>query len=230
MDWKRHYDLSGRFGSRTKNTFSEYNGSIKSCKHHKSRVGLAVIPNTHQTLDINLFACYLLEKQSTIQNQSRKLKQKIDFEAFYHLDVGNVHFKNLDTYDLELKSPSWNSSCEGIWESVSQLSQKMGNGLGSTLNIWEQDCRSQSSESKTQKVSDILTPAQEDYDSFSWHDTDWLILSGKGFSQSDEKVAMSVLNPKGSVRSEFNYARMPQNWFKSRCLEKASEVFANRIS
>jgi len=187
-----------------------------------------VIPNTHQTININLFACYLLKKQSCIQHRSRKHKQRIDMEGFHFSDV---QFKHLDTYDLEFKSPSENSSFDSILESVSyQISQKLGNGVGSTTNIWEQECRSQSTESKTQKVSDISNPAQNDYESLSWRDTDWLMLCGKGFSQSDEQVEMSIHNSDRSDKSEFNYDRMPQNWFKSRCLEKASEVFANRIS
>jgi len=228
LDWKRHYDLSGRFGFRAEDTFSGCNERIKRYKYHKNRVGLAVIPNTHLPLDINLFACYLLEKQSSIQYRSRKHMQNIDFEAFYYSDV---QFKHLDKYDLEFKSPSWNSSFASIWESVSyQLSQKLGNGVGRTTNIWEQECRTQSTESKTQKVSGMLNPAQKDYERLSWRDTDWLMLCGKGFSQSDEQVEMSVLNSEGSERCEFNYNRMPQNWFKSRCLKKASEVFANRIS
>jgi len=221
LDWKRHYDLSGRFGFGPGDTFSGFNGSMKRHMHNRNRVGLAVIPNTYPTLDINLFAGYLLEKQSSMQHRSRKLEQSIAFEAFYNLNVGDPHFKYPDLHSHQLKSTNWRASFASAGETVSSpLTRKLGSGCGSLRNIWEQECRSQSSECKTQGRSDISSYVQDDYENLSWRDTDWLMLCEKGSSQSDEQVEMSGLNSDGSERSEFNYDRMLQNGFESGCLER----------
>lgn len=219
LDWKRHYDLSGRFGIGPGDTFSGFNGSMRRHMYNRNRVGLAVIPNNYHSLDINLFAGYLLEKQSSMQHRSRTLEQSIAFEAFYNLDVGDHHFKYPDKHSLELKSSNWKSSFAIVGETVnSPLAKKLGS-CGSLRGIWEQECRSQSSECKTQGKSDISSHVQDDYESLSWRDTDWLMLCEKGSSQSDEQFEMSGLNSDKSERSEFNYVRMPQNGFESRGFE-----------
>jgi len=221
LDWKRHYDLSGRFGFGHGDNVSGFNGSMKRHMYNRNRVGLAVIPNTYQTIDINLFAGYLLEKQSSMQHRSRKLEQSIAFEAFYNLDVGGHHFRYPDTHSLELQSSNWKSSFATARETVSSpLLQKFRSGCGSLRRIWEQECRSQSTECKTQGISDISSHVQDDYESLSWRDTDWLMLCEKGSSQSDEQVEMSGLNSDRSEKSEFNYDRMPQNGFESRGVER----------
>jgi len=225
VDWKRHYDLAGRFGFRPEDTFFGSKVSIKRYKYHRNRVGLAVNPNAYQTLDINLFACYLLEKQASMQDRSRKLEQNMYFDALYNSEVGDVYFKHLNKSAFELKSQNWKGETAS-----NPLLRTLGNRCGRTKNIWEQESRSQSTDSKTQVVSDVSSPVQEDYDSLSWRDTDWFMLCGNGSSQSDEQLEMSGLNSDGSERSGYNYNRMPQNWFKSSCLEKASEMFTNRMS
>jgi len=220
LDWKRHYDLRGRFGFGSRDSFSGFNGSMKRHMYNRNRVGLAVIPNNYQTLDINFFAGYLLEKQSSMQHRSRKLERSIAFQAFYNVDVGDHHFKYPDAHSLKLKSSNWKSSFVTAGETVSSpLSQKLGSGCGSMRRIWEQEGRSQSSESKTPRISDISSHVQEDYESLSWRDTDWLMLCEKGSSQSDEQFEMSGLNSDKSERSEFNYDRMPQNGSEARSLE-----------
>jgi len=76
----------------------------------------------------------------------------------------------------------------------------------------------------------MSSPIKYDCESLSWRDTDWLMLYETVSLQSEEQRVMSGLNSDGSDRSEYNYDRMPRNWFKSACIEKASEVFTNRKS
>jgi len=68
---------------------------------------------------------------------------------------------------------------------------------------------------------------QHAWDGLSWLDTDLLMLCENSSSQSDEQLGTSGLHSDESEKSEFNYDRMPQNWFLSSCLEKATEVFMN---
>jgi len=106
-DWKRHYDLSGRFGSRPGGDPTGSKVSIRRYKHQRNRVGLAVAPKSYQTIDINLFAGYLLEKQASMHDRSIKLEdQNLELMPCYDSDD---HSTQQDAYSLELRSPSWKS-------------------------------------------------------------------------------------------------------------------------
>jgi len=221
-DWKRHYDLSGRFGTRPEDALG-HNVNIKRYKRHRNRVGLAVAPKSYQTIDINLFAGHLLEKQSSMLDRSRThLDQNLELFPSYDSDD---HF-HPDTNSLELSSPYYMSCLaqEGNADSFTRSKNE-----SKWLNIWEQESRSPSTESKNLILSELSSPAQEDYESLSFLDTDWLMLCGNDSSASDERTLMSGLTPDGCQKSEFNCDRMPQNWFLSSCVEKASEMFTNRI-
>lgn len=223
-DWKRHYDLSGRFGPRPEDALTGFNVNIKRYKRHKNRVGLAVAPKSYQTIDINLFAGHLLEKQSSMHDLTRKhLDQNL--ELFPPFDSED-QFAHPDANSLELSSPYYTSFLANEGNAASFPPSK---NESKWLNRWEQESRSQSMESKTLVLSDLSSPAQEDYESLSWLDTDWLMLCGNDSSASDERTQMSGLNPDGCQKSEVNCDRMPQNWFLSSCVEKASEVFTNRM-
>merc|ERR1719285_135317 len=183
-DWKRHYDLSGRFETRPDDA--------------------------------------LLEKQSSIHDRSRKhLDQNLELYPSYDSDN---HFAHPDTKSLELSSPYYTSflANEGITTSFTPSKNER-----KWLNVWEQESRSPSTESKTLFLSDLSSPAKEDYESLSWLDTDWLLLCGNDSSASDERSQISGVNLDGCQKSEI-CDRMPQNWFLSSCVEKASEVFTNR--
>jgi len=221
-DWKRLYDLSGRFGFQPKEAFSGSKISSSGCKYDKNRVGLAAAPNTSATLDIDFFANYLLEKQASND------QQKMSFEPLYDTNEWDDIVVDMDKKVLELKSPYQSSSLESEGETVSNppLLSTFRNMCSTQQNVWEQDSWSQSTESKTQVVSDISSPILDDYEGFSWFDTDWQMLGAKSSSQSDEPLVMSTLTSTRSEKS-FNYDRMPQNWFLTSCLEKASEVFTN---
>jgi len=228
-DWKLHYDLSARFGYVSKDAFSGTKVSFGACNYHKNRVGLAVAPNTDTKLDIDLFANYLIDKQSSILDLSRKNnKQNVRFEPLYDADEWDDNFKHLDKKVLELKSPNRKSSFESTGETVSYPpSRKFRNGFATQQSLREQDLWSSTTEGKIQLVSDISSPVPDDYENISWFGTDWFMLDGKGSSQSNEQL---VVTSDASERSELNYDRMPQNWFLSSCVEKASEVFTNRKS
>jgi len=219
-DWKRHYDLSGRFGTRTEDALAGYNVGLKRCKRHRNRVGLAVASQSYQTIDINLFAGHLLEKQSSMHDRSRKdLDQNLGLFPPYD---SNDHFDQTDTNSLELSSPFYTSFLAN--EENASFTRTKNESKWS--NIWEQESRSPSTESRTLVLAELSSPLQDDYESLSWLDTDWLMLCANDSSDGDGLTQMS---PDGCMKSELHCDPMPQNWFLSSCVEKASEVFKKRI-
>jgi len=221
-DWKRHYDLSRRFGSQPGDAPRGSKGSIRRYKHQRNRVGVAVAPKSYQPLDINLFAGYLLEKQASMHDRSRKLvDQNLELIPCYHSDN---NFTHPDAHSLELRSPSlkpFEANEGNFFSSPPNLKRELS-------NMSEQESIPQSAESKKLNVCDLSSPIQEEHENL-WCDTDWLML-GTDSSLSDERQRMSEPNSDGHERKDFNCVRMPQNWFLSSCLEKATEVFTNRMS
>jgi len=235
-DWSRYYDLSGRVGFDPWDSSFEYKIKAKWNKFHRSRVGLAQIPNTYETPDIDSLATWLLEKGASMEDRTGKHEQNIHRNAIHNSNIMYDNFGHLDTHALGLNTPIRNSSFSSTSEFVIPLPEKLEGGYGHSQNIWEQsysselECKSLSIENKTQELTNITSPIKYDCESLSWRDTDWLMLFETASLQSDEQHLMSGLNSDGSGRSEYNYDRIPQNWFESTCLEKASEVFTNRKS
>lgn len=241
-DWSRYYDLSNRLGFEPKDSSFESKVKAKRKKFHSSRVGLAQIPNTYQALDIDFFATYLLEKGkgASIKDRPGKHEQNIHPNAIYNSHIMYDDFGHLDTYALGRNTPIQDSPFSSTSEFViTPLPEKLEDGGGHSQNIWDQgyspeeECMSLSIENKTQVLTDISIPIQYDCESLSLSDTDWLMFYETASLQSDKQHVMSGLSglySDGSDRSEYNYDRMPQNWFESTCLEKGSELFTNRMA
>jgi len=235
-DWSRYYDLSDRVGFKPQNSSFESKVKAKRNKFHRSRVGLAQIPNNYQAMDIDSFATYLLEKGASKEDRPGKYEQNIHPNAIYSSDIMYDNFGHLlDTYPLRLNTPLQNSSFSSTSEfAINPHPEKLEDEYGQSQNIWEQgyspeqEYKSLSIENKAQVLSDILSPMKYECGSLSLRDIDWLMLYETASLQSDEQHVNSGLNSDSSDRSEYTYNRMPQNWFKSSCFEKASEVFTNR--
>jgi len=238
-DWSRYYDLSDRIGFEPKDSSFESKVKEKKNKFHRSRVGLAQIPNTDQTLDIDSFATYLLEKRASMEDRPGKHEQNIHPNAIYNSHIMYDNFGHLDTYALGLNTPIQNSSFSSRSEIVitplTPLREMLEDGYGHSQNIWEQgyspeqECKSLKIENKSQVLTDISSPIKYDCESLSWRDTDWLMFEAASL-QSDEQHVMCGLNSDGNDRSEYNYDRITRNWLRSTYLEEASEVFTNRYS
>jgi len=214
-DWKRHYDLSNRFGFQPVDVAPNSRViKMKRYTQYRKRVGLAVPPKSYQMLDLNRFANYLLEKQSHIRNQSRiRLERKID--------------RNRDA--LELKSPYGKFSVPNGRLRMSNFHDDVGKRNEGCKNLWAQKSWLQCADSPPLAVSSIGSLGHEEFERLCSPDTNSIIFSGKEPDQSDEQIGTSASKSEVSDSSEFNYDRLPHNWFYSSCLEKASEVFTKRL-
>lgn len=214
-DWKRHYDLSNRFGFQRVDVVPRTRViRMKRYKQYRKRVGLAVPPKSYQMLDLNRFAHYLLEKQSHMRNQSRiRLERKLDL--------------NMDA--LEFKSPYDKFCILGDGQAVTNFQQDLKNRIIGRKNIWAPKSWTLSPQSPSEALSNIGSPVDEEYESFCSLDTDPLMPREKDSTKSDGDIGTSGSNTNESDSSEFNYDRMPHNWFLTSCLEKASEVFTKKL-
>jgi len=214
-NWKRHYDLSNRFGFQRLD-FAPKSRVIKMKKYkqYRKRVGLAVPPKGFQMLDLNRFANYLLEKQSQMPNKSRiRQERKLD--------------RNEDAF--EFKSPSDQICLPSDRHSLSSFHHEFGERNVERKNLWTPNSWLQSTDSPARTVSSIGSPVHDEYDGLCSPDTNSLMQCLKEPEQSDEQMVASGLKSEASDSSEFNYDRLPQNWFLSSCLEKATEVFTRRL-
>jgi len=213
-DWKRHYDLSNRFGfQRIDVAPSSRVIKMKRYNQYRKRVGVAVPPKSFQMLDLTRFANYLLEKQSHIRNQSRiRLERKLA--------------RNNDA--LELKSAYDEFCLPSDRLRVSNFQHKVGKRNDGRKNLWARRSWLQGADSPTQAVSSIGSLGHDEYERICSPDNS-LIFGAKEPDQSDEQIGTSASKSERSDSSEFNYDRLPQNWFLSSCLEKASEVFTKRL-
>jgi len=211
-NWKRHYDLSNRFCGQRKDVLVQ---STAKKKTYRKRVGLAVPSKAHQMPDIHLFANYLLEKRTSERNEGSQLEVELWSDSDDNFeDVVGFKSKNCFADDGNILSYSPLHT--------SKPREKSETSRYARLTKWEQESLSPSTDSSINAYKDV----QHDWEHLSWLDTDLLMLCGKDSSQSDEQLGTSDLHSDESD-SEFNYDRVPQNWFLSSCQEKASEVFMN---
>jgi len=206
-DWKRHYDLSTRFGFQRA-------GDAPRCKfiktrryrQYRKRIGQAVAPKGYQMLDLNIFANYLLEKQTSTCNQSLEQKLKLDEDAF------------------EFNYPHDKSCSESEEQVGSEIQIDLGKSIIGETSILEREPLLKSADVRTQSISDNVSTVQDKSKSLCRFDTNSMVPCGKGLYKYDEHVEKF-----SKTEKEFYYDRMPKNWFLSTCHEKASEVFQNRL-
>jgi len=155
-DWSRYYDLSDRVGFEAKDSLFRSKVLAKTNNFHRSRVGLAQIPNTYKTPDIDSFANYLLEKGASMEDRPGILEQNIHPNAICNSHIVYDHFEHQDTYAVGLNSPIRDSSFSSTSEFLlTPLPEMLEDGYGHSQNIWEQDyspeqeCKSLRIENKT---------------------------------------------------------------------------------
>jgi len=168
VDWKRHYDLTGRVVAvRSKNRCSRPKlNFVKS--RTMERDGLAVVPKKRHMIDLNLFAEYILDKQISKHDDPPTYREQ-GSHKIEHLKDSDIPYEDLGFYDYDEKQSEGNRDIMNYTHLYSSDAKLNGLNVGSPvieLIANQQDLGYYDITSPTEQSPMVMsgTPSPEQYD------------------------------------------------------------------